>query len=225
MRKKINKIYNLLIKLMNIEEGKMYIYIILLFYSFIWSIWPTTQIVISFPFIKLSFKIKRPLFFVLTCLRIIHFRLYPASTLQLNPIHFERFKSFMQVIDTSEWIISFLKLFISLKELILLPFGSRMGSFWCVGWFLDLNQSLFDLIKLFSKLLTLLFLFVYENLIPKGLIHLLTFHQSYFNFLQLIIFLINMRIKLVDFLEKRVDLKIFLQNDSFHRSDFFIWDI
>lgn len=177
---------------------------------FISSIWPTTQVVISFPFIKFSFKIKRSLGFVLTCLGIIHFRLYPTSTLQLYPIHFERLESFMQIVNTPEWIVSFLKLFISLKWLILLPFGSRMGSFWGFGWFLDLNQSLFDFIKLFSELLALLFFLMYENLISQRLVHLLTFHKPYFNFLQLIIFLINKRIKLVNFLKKRVDLKIFL---------------
>lgn len=188
----------------------MYIYIILLLYSLIQSIWPTTQIVISFPFIEFSFKIKRSLGFVLTCLRIIHFGLYSSSTLQLDPIHFERLKSFMQIVNTPEWIVSFLKLFISLKWLILLPFGSRMGSFWGFGWFLDLNQSLFDFIKLLSKFLVLLFFLMYEDLISEWLIHLLTFHKSYFNFLELIIFLINKRIKLVDFLKKWVDLKIFL---------------
>jgi len=66
---------------------------------------------------------------------------------------------------------------------------------------------------------------MYENLISKGLIHFLAFHESYLDFFQLIIFLIDKGVELVDFLKERVDLKIFLKKEGFHGSDFLIRDI
>ncbi len=90
---------------------------------------------------------------------------------------------------------------------------------------MDLDEGLLHLVKLFCYFFAFFFLFEDEHLIPQGFDSLLAFHQTHFDVFQLVVFLIDLSVKFVNFFQKRVYLKILFQKNGLHGGNLLIRNI
>lgn len=108
----------------------------------------------------------------------------------------------MQIIDAPQRVLIFLWgfRFLFLDFEFLLPFGTGIA-FWGFGWLLDLDEGLFHFVELLGNFFALLFFFKNEQLVSEGFDSLLAFHETYLNLFEFVVFLIDLAVEFIDFLQ------------------------